>query len=62
MSLKFGSEFVHFDDHVRKRLYDTLDQKMKPEEIQENNLFKNLRDFLIRRLLFGNRQICRRNN
>ncbi len=46
-----GCDFVHFDDHVRKRLYNTLINKMEPEEIKNNNLFKNLREFFNKEII-----------
>jgi len=46
-----GCKFVHFDDHVRKRLFDTLEKEMKPEEIKENSLFKNLRELFNKEII-----------
>ena len=46
-----GCNFVHFDDHVRKRLYNTLINKMEPDEINNNNLFKNLREFFNKEII-----------
>lgn len=44
-------EFVHFDDHVRKRLYETLESTLKPNELMENELFINLRKFFNKEII-----------
>lgn len=44
-------EFVHFDDHVRKRLYETLEKVMKPEDVMKNELFTNLRNFFNKKII-----------
>lgn len=40
-----GAEFIHFDDHVRKRLYFTIQKNIKSVDIDKNNSFENLRKF-----------------
>ena len=34
--------FVHFDDHVRKRLYKVLHEKLSVSDLQNNIIFKNI--------------------
>ena len=46
-----GCDFIHFDDHVRKRLYNTLEKEMNPDEINKNVLFKNLREFFNKEII-----------
>jgi len=40
-----GAEFIHFDDHVRKRLYNTIRKNIDSIDIDNNNSFENLRKF-----------------
>ena len=40
-----GAEFIHFDDHVRKRLYNTIRKNIHSINIDKNNSFESLRRF-----------------
>ena len=48
---KIGAEFIHFDDHVRKRLYQTLQNNIDKIDFEKNNSFKNLRKFFNRDII-----------
>tara|TARA_B110000438_G_scaffold299724_1_gene350519 strand:+ start:1558 stop:2856 length:1299 start_codon:yes stop_codon:yes gene_type:complete len=40
-----GATFVHFDDHVRKRLYKILHQKLSMADLEKNNIFDNIKKY-----------------
>ena len=40
-----GATFVHFDDHVRKRLYKILHQKLSMADLEKNNIFNNIKKY-----------------
>lgn len=42
---KIGAEYIHFDDHVRKRLYLTLQKNIEKIDIEKNRSFEDLRKF-----------------
>ena len=46
-----GAKFVHFDDHVRKRLYKTLRDSLSLDDLKNNNIFKNIIKYFDRKII-----------
>jgi molybdenum cofactor biosynthesis enzyme MoaA len=46
-----GAEFVHFDDHVRKRIFSTLEKEIKIDDLEKNDIFKNLRKYFNKEII-----------
>jgi hypothetical protein len=46
-----GAEFVHFDDHVRKRIFSTLEKKVKIQDLEKNEIFKDLRKYFNKEII-----------
>lgn len=46
-----GAEFVHFDDHVRKRIFSTLEKEIKIEDLEKNEIFKDLRKYFNKEII-----------
>lgn len=40
-----GAKFVHFDDHVRKRLYKFFKKNISLDELEKNEMFVNLKKY-----------------
>ena len=40
-----GAKFIHFDDHVRKRLFKFFKNNFSSEQLEENDMFNNLRKY-----------------
>lgn len=46
-----GSEFVHFDDHVRKRIFNILSKEINNDDIENNKIFKDLRNYFNKEII-----------
>ena len=46
-----GAEFVHFDDHVRKRIFRTLENKIKLDDLEKNEIFRDLRKYFNKEII-----------
>ena len=40
-----GAKFIHFDDHVRKRLFKFFKRNYSSKQLDENDMFDNLRKY-----------------
>ena len=48
---KKGADFVHFDDHVRKRIYSTLEKEIKFNDLDQNEIFNDLRYYFDKEII-----------
>lgn len=46
-----GAKFVHFDDHVRKRLFKFFKENFSIKQIEENKMFDNLRKYFDKNII-----------
>ena len=46
-----GANFVHFDDHVRKRIYTTLQQEISIDDLDRQNIFKDIRKYFNKKII-----------
>ena len=46
-----GAKFIHFDDHVRKRLYKTFKKNFTISQIENNKLFTNLKKYFHKNII-----------
>ena len=42
---------MHFDDHVRKRIFSTLEKKVKINDLEKNEIFKDLRKYFNKEII-----------
>ena len=42
---KAGAKFIHFDDHVRKRLFKFFKESFSIKQMEKNKMFDNLREY-----------------
>lgn len=48
---EIGAQFIHFDDHVRKRLYLNLEKELSEKDLETNEIFKNLRNYFDKEII-----------
>ena len=46
-----GANFVHFDDHIRKRIFTTLQKEITEEDLDKENIFKDIRKYFNKKII-----------
>jgi len=46
-----GANFVHFDDHIRKRIFTTLQKEITIEDLDKENIFKDIRKYFNKKII-----------
>lgn len=46
-----GAKFVHFDDHVRKRLYKTLRDQLNFQDLKNNKIFHDILQYFDKKII-----------